>query len=350
VTDSNGPGPSDIVELFQSLSRPKCEERVLVLQSVGIGSQLVFAGGRWHLFVAAEEASFARQQLDRYERENPPRPVPATPAAMQPYAGLGSLAYALVLLLVGYLAGVSAFDLDWLDAGALRAGEVQRGELWRSVTALTLHLDVAHLIANLGFGMLFGYFAGQLLGPGVAWASILGTAAAANLFTALVQTQAHSSAGASTAVFATLGLLAAYGWRQRHSLAERWAYRYAPIVAGVALLAFLGVGGERTDVLAHLAGFVSGAIAGWWHGRASRGVPLRGGRQLLLGLVTIAVIVAAWSMATVADQAPRVERRAFPVARILAPSRTVTWQGSCRQRRPGMPAVPRPAADTIGGM
>jgi rhomboid protease GluP len=301
VTDSNGAGPSDIVELFQSLSRQKCEERVLVLQSVGIGSQLVFAGGHWHLFVAAEEASLARQQLDRYEHENPPRPIPAAPAAMQPCAGLGSLAYALVLLLVGYLAGVSAFDLDWLDAGALRAGEVQRGELWRPVTALTLHLDVAHLVANLGFGMLFGYFAGQLLGPGVAWASILGTAAAANLFTALVQTQAHSSAGASTAVFATLGLLAAYGWRQRHALAERWAYRYAPIVAGVALLAFLGVGGERTDVLAHLAGFVTGAIAGWWHGRASRGTPFRGGAQLLLGLVTIAVIVVAWSMATVAD-------------------------------------------------
>ena len=151
-------------------------------------------------------------------------------------------------------------------------------------------------------------------------------------------------------MFATLGLLAAYGWRQRHSLAERWAYRYAPIVAGVALLAFLGVGGERTDVLAHLAGFVTGAIAGWWHGRASRGAPLRGGGQLLLGLVTIAVIVVAWSMATVADQAPRVERRPVPVARILASLGTVTWQGSCRQRRPGMPPVPRPAADTIGGM
>ncbi|HLB83720.1 MAG TPA: rhomboid family intramembrane serine protease, partial [Steroidobacteraceae bacterium] len=102
-------------------------------------------------------------------------------------------------------------------------------------------------------------------------------------------------------VFATLGLLAAYGWRQRHAIVERWPYRYAPILAGVALLAFLGVGGERTDVLAHLAGFVTGVMAGWWHGRASRGVPLRGGGQLLLGVLAIAVVVAGWWIALAAD-------------------------------------------------
>ena len=293
-------GSLDLVELYGSLSRAQCEERMLVLQSVGIGSQLVFAGGHWHLFVSAADASFARQQLDRYERENPPRPVPVAPPAMQPYAGIGALAYALTMVLVGYLAGIGAFDGDWLEAGALRAGEVLRGELWRPITALTLHLDVAHLVANLGFGMLFGYFAGQLLGPGVAWLTIVGAAAAANLVTSLVQAPSHSSVGASTAVFATLGMLAAYGWRQRHSVAERWAYRYAPIVAGVALLAFLGVGDERTDVLAHLAGFVTGAIAGWGHGRASRLRSLDGRAQLLLGALTLALVATAWWIALAA--------------------------------------------------
>jgi membrane associated rhomboid family serine protease len=226
--------------------------------------------------------------------------MPAAPPPKQPYAGVGTLAYALTLLGVGYLAGARVLDANWFDAGSLRAGAVRSGELWRAVTALTLHLDVAHLIANLGFGMLFGYFAGQLLGPGVAWASVLGAAAIANLLTALVQTAAHSSAGASTAVFATLGLLAAYGWRQRHSLAERWAYRYAPLVAGVALLAFLGVGGEHTDVLAHLAGFGTGIVAGWWLGRGLERAP--GARtQLALGAAAIAVIVIAWRLALASD-------------------------------------------------
>jgi len=51
------------------------------------------------------------------------------------------------------------------------------------VTALTLHVDSGHLITNLGFGMLFGYLAGQLLGPGIAWASILAAGALGNFLT-----------------------------------------------------------------------------------------------------------------------------------------------------------------------
>jgi membrane associated rhomboid family serine protease len=92
-------------------------------------------------------------------------------------------------------------------------------------------------------------------------------------------------------------MLAAYGWRQRHSLRERWAYRYAPLIAGVALLAFLGVGGERTDVLAHLSGFVVGGAVGWWHGRPTRGQAADAGRQLTAGLATIGLTGAAWWIA-----------------------------------------------------
>ena len=108
-----------------------------------------------------------------------------------------------------------AFNADWLDAGALRSGAVRAGEVWRAVTALTLHLDVGHMLSNLGFGTVFGLLAGQLLGPGVAWASVLAAAASANLLNAWLQPEVHSSVGASTAVFATLGLLAAYAWRRR---------------------------------------------------------------------------------------------------------------------------------------
>ena len=66
-------------------------------------------------------------------------------------------------------------------------------------------------------------------------------------------------------MFATLGLLAAYAWRRRRDQGDRWAYRWAPLVAGVILLGFMGAGGERTDVLAHLTGFAMGALAGVVH-------------------------------------------------------------------------------------
>jgi membrane associated rhomboid family serine protease len=214
-----------------------------------------------------------------------------------PHAWIGSLAYTLVLLGVAYLAGIHAFGRDWLGDGALRAGAVRAGSIWRTVTALTLHVDVAHLVANLGFGVVFGYFAGQLLGFGVAWASIVGAAAVANLLTSLIAPAEHSSVGASTAVFVTLGLLAAHGWRLRHALQERWAYRYAPLVAGVAMLAFLGVGDARTDVLAHLSGFVVGAVLGWWQARPGRTRITSGTAQAAAGVATIALVVVAWFLA-----------------------------------------------------
>jgi membrane associated rhomboid family serine protease len=199
------------------------------------------------------------------------------------------------MLLVGYLAGANAFNADWLESGALLSGAVRQGELFRAVTALTLHLDVGHLLANLGFGTVFGLLAGQILGPGIAWASVLAAAAAANLLNAFLQPEMHGSVGASTAVFATLGLMAGFEWRRRASAPERRAWRWAPVVAGVFLLAFLGTGGENTDVLAHLTGFATGAAAGVAH--AMWRVPRGKAAQIVAGVASLAVIAATWAMA-----------------------------------------------------
>jgi membrane associated rhomboid family serine protease len=285
----------DIVEVYHSFWRPSCEERAFMLHAVGIASQTAWNGRSWSLYVAVENEFEARSQLGRYDRENPPRGRPAPPDPLHRRAWTGSLAYAGVLLLVGFLAGTSTFNIDWLDAGSLRTAPLRGGELWRAVTALTLHLDVGHLLANLGFGTVFGLLAGQLLGPGVAWASVLAAAASANLLNASVQPEMHASVGASTAVFATLGLLAAYAWRRRSGTTERRAYRWAPLFAGVFLLAFTGAGGENTDVLAHLTGFAMGALAGVLHA-AWRG-PRSAAAQLLAGALALATIVAAWAVA-----------------------------------------------------
>jgi hypothetical protein len=60
----------------------------------------------------------------------------------------------------------------------------------------------------------------------------------------------------------------------------------------VFLLGFTGVGGENTDVLAHLTGFVTGSATGWWLGRLPR-IPGRRS-QWLAGLGALAGIAAAW--------------------------------------------------------
>jgi rhomboid protease GluP len=287
----NGP---ESAEVFRSFWRSACEERGFVLHAVGIGSVVAWAGRAWVLLVQPPDYDAAIAQLERYEHENPPRGRPRSNEPLHRGAWVGSTAYAAVLLAVAYLAGDLALGADWLGIGSLVPGPVRSGEWWRAVTALTLHLDVGHLLANLGFGVVFGLLAGQLLGPGIAWASVVLAAATANLANAFVQPVTHSSAGASTAVFATLGLLAAYAWRRRDPR-DRWAYRWSPLVAGIVLLGFTGAGGERTDVLAHLTGFAMGALSGAAH--AHWRVPRGPRAQLVAGLLALALELVAWALA-----------------------------------------------------
>ena len=152
--------------------------------------------------------------------------------------------YTLVLLLVAYAAGESWGGYNWYIQGRLNAGLVQDGEWWRTITALTLHADVGHLVSNIGFGILFGYFAGQLLGAGFAWFGVLIAAALGNKINAWIQPDTHLSVGASTAVFAALGLLSAAAWLRRRRVDHRWSYQYAPLLGGILLLAYTGFGGS----------------------------------------------------------------------------------------------------------
>jgi membrane associated rhomboid family serine protease len=289
----DAPSQGGLVEVYRTHWRPDCEERAFVLHAVGIASQVTANGVQWSLLVAEHAASAARRQLRIYEHENPRRRRAATAAQpMQPYAWVGPLVYVLALLLVAYLAGGKAFASDWLDAGTLHGALLAAGDPCRAVTALTLHFDVAHLLGNLGFGAFFGWLASQLLGSGVAFGTAVLAAAIANVVNGSVQDEYYVSGGASTVVFALLGLLASYAWRRRAGAGERWAYRWAPLIAGVFLLGFMGVGGVRTDVAAPLGGFVTGAAGGWLLG--SRPQPPSAGVQWVAGTGAVAAIVVAW--------------------------------------------------------
>ena len=156
------------------------------------------------------------------------------PDSSEPFSGaaIGAIGYAVILLLTAYCAGIGLFGADWLSVGALDAGLAR--EWWRALTALTLHVDQEHLLGNLLFGVVAGIGAGRLLGPGVAWASILGAGALANYVEMLIAPPDHRAVGASTAVFAALGLVAGLAWRQRLTQRQRRWYVLAPLIAGSA--------------------------------------------------------------------------------------------------------------------
>lgn len=283
--------------IHESVDPRSCSERALVLHSLDIPCEIVRAPAGNGLVVPAEYAERAKFELWQYDKENAP-PRPDRPRIVPVYqdAVPGVLAYLVVILVVAWLAGSGAFNRDWLAAGRVDGELLRGGEWWRSITALTLHSGVRHLLGNLGFGALFGFFAGRLAGSGTAWLVILLAGAAGNVLNTLLLDPAHRSIGASTAVFAALGLLSGYVWRGRLMGQARWPYRLGPIVGGIALLAFTGTGDENTDIGAHLAGFLCGLVAGPLLTAVADHLPNRR-LQRACGLTALLLIAGAWLLA-----------------------------------------------------
>jgi membrane associated rhomboid family serine protease len=202
--------------------------------------------------------------------------------------------YAAVLILCFIWQGrTDVVSMGQADAVAM----VQGGQWWRAVTALTLHADVVHLVSNLIAGMGFTFFVCRFFGAGSGWLLVLLSGIAGNVLNAVVYyPEAHYSIGASTGVFAALGLLTGVGiWAavsdpvHRLSL-PRWLI---PLFGGLTLLGLFGVGDGNVDVAAHISGFVCGVAFGAvgvcvqrWFISLQRWAMALGGLSLLLILVS----------------------------------------------------------------
>jgi membrane associated rhomboid family serine protease len=286
----------DLRVVFESRNRRSCSDRALVLAAVRIPYQLVDDGESCALVVPAEHSARAVEELRLYEEENPPaRPRPRKKIVYQD-ALPGVIAYVLVVCAVAWLAGYSFFDANWFAAGRVDGTLIREGEWWRTITALTLHSGVRHLLGNLVFGVFFGIFAGRLFGSGVAWLSVLFAAALGNTANTLLLDSAHRSVGESTAVFATLGFLAGYVWRGRLMAQDRWSTRFGPVVGGLALLMFTGTGDENTDIGAHLMGFVCGFGSGMLMTLIGR-MPPSARIQYMAGAAALGLVAFAWLVA-----------------------------------------------------
>src|SRR5260370_25328989 len=182
-------------------------EFALVREAKGIPYERVESDGQWLLAVAPPLKQAATDELTRYAAE--PAVRREVPAPFVPFAGsaMGAAAYAFVLILVAYCAGIELFGVDWLSAGALESKAGAAGEWWRALTALTLHLDQEHLLGNLLFGVVAGIAAGRPLGPRLAWARILGAGALAHPVVISFSAGTPPAVGASPAGFARLGRL-----------------------------------------------------------------------------------------------------------------------------------------------
>ena len=213
--------------------------------------------GCWEILVEEGDAARAQAEIAAYREENARWTTRLAPDPARPGAWMGSAWYVLVLL------GFFAFQGDpsgaW-RAGISDAGKILSGEVWLAFTALFLHADLLHLVGNLVFGAVFGLLVAAEVGSGPAWLAILLAGGLGNGINAVVQGAEHRSLGASTGVFAAVGLLSVLEWVRRRG--EGGWRRLAPPVLGLVLLGLYGMGGERTDVGAHVFGFLAGALLG----------------------------------------------------------------------------------------
>ena len=272
---------------------PVAENRLngwlLVLEAKKI-PHVFFPGGNWpSLYVPALYEGVALHEILAFERE---RPVPVLVPPARDNA-LGVLFFlALLIAWHGLRWGWFSFQLPsppfppgaegWSGSFGLDVYKARvLHEWWRAVTALTLHADDKHLLSNMGFGLFFFIPLCRRAGLGLGVALALAAGIAGNVCNALTRSDYVISLGFSTALFGAVGSLCALTASDIIGHYLRFAHMrglagapsgagrvfafvrrlFVPLAAGMALLGFLGGGGEiRTDYAAHIWGFCCGVV------------------------------------------------------------------------------------------
>ena len=251
----------------------------VVVLAMGEDCWLVEAEGRHHLRVNPKILPAVLHQLACYDREiiGWPPVSPTDPARGVPRRiPLSPLLWVLAVFATCY---AQETQPGFTHALLLDAERVfAHGEAWRVASALWLHGDLGHLVSNAGGGLLVFSAVVMTFGARAGWSLLAGSAIAGNVVAVLLQHgQTYRSLGASTAIFAALGLLTGRAARVllHPGHPRRWRAALMPLSAGLAVLALFGAGDLHVDVLAHATGFGCGLLLGFALGL--RSVPQHAG-------------------------------------------------------------------------
>lgn len=271
ATDSAELLPLDLAEAGAYATERDGLEHGLVVLATGNPYWLVPESEQRHrLLVEASALAHVRDQIERFDRERlnwPPRPF--QDVAAHATDAITPLLWALAVLVIFNL---QVTHPQWVERGALDPQAVfDRGEWWRPLTALFLHGDLDHVISNTASGVFVFMAVLKTLGRLRGWLALTAAALLGNLAAAGAHyAHAYRSIGASTALFAGVGLLTgrALWMAARSSPLQRWSALLPSLGSGVVVLALYGAGGQRVDVVAHLTGFAAGLALGFMLARA----------------------------------------------------------------------------------
>jgi membrane associated rhomboid family serine protease len=284
-------------------------ERGLVVAAMELPHWIVREGGAWVLRVEESERERVAAALAEFEQEEKERPRAAQPEPLE----IPKFALAMTLLAMVLLYRLQAvMPLPLVGRGAAADAQILHGEWWRMFTALTLHGGVEHLVSNISLAVFAFAFVFSRFGTG---AGLLGTVLGGglgNLLNAFAHAaKPHQSIGSSTALFASLGLLAGaeLAARLMHRVTRTGWQLFVPIGAGFAFLALYGGGGTNrdgvpvsdvgnVDVMAHMFGLLAGIFLGalLFASGVRRGAPRW--VQTVCGTGAMGLLALAWLFAS----------------------------------------------------
>jgi membrane associated rhomboid family serine protease len=288
-------------ELRATTDRSQARDWTLVLASEGIEGRITEDSPNYTLWVAELDAQGAEVLLRVYEQENERSAAPPPPPSSlsDPASFQGALA--VVTAMVAFFTVTGPLDPQsiWFAQGSADAGRMASGELWRSVSALTLHADWAHVASNAAMGAFLLTALGRSVGPGVAFALSLLAGTSGNIVNAALRSAPHFSVGASTAVFGMVGILSGLSIVRRRERKENVRRVALPLAGALAILAMIGTGGDRVDVWAHLFGLLAGLPIGLLAGWRWRSAP-KAPAQIAAAASAVAAVVLSWRLALAA--------------------------------------------------
>ena len=287
----------DMVELLcENLTQDQANTYGLVLASSSLPYSLVRSGSGWEIWVDEIVHARALDLLAQYDAENSPQALLDAQEDREhkkTYTGIWVSLFLLACnIAVDRYGGIGKFAGQY---GA-SAFDILNGEVYRTVTSLTLHADYPHLAGNMAGIAIFGTWVCNITGAGVGWLMILFTGILGNLANAALFQYGHNSIGASTAVFGAVGFLAAYQLDRKIKVPGQRRKAWLPLAGGLALLAFLG-SGVHSDLTAHLFGFLAGFFLGLFYAVLLHRL-LKKRHQIYAMVAAIGIVTFSWMWAS----------------------------------------------------
>lgn len=260
----NGPIPADDYARISARSQRQAMDWSLVLASQNIHPIIAGPGEEaerkeWALLVAPAQYEAALAAIRQYRLENRGWAWRTSLPGADLDIHTGALCWCVVLVCWHW---VASFIVPALTArGQMSNVAVENGEWFRLFTAVLLHSDLAHLLANVTFGAIFLGLAMARFGWGVTLLATFTAGAVGNVVGYVLYDTPYTGVGASGMMMGALGLLCIHSfglWRKNPKAAR---YVMSGVIAGVLLFVLFGFS-PGSDIFAHLGGFVAGLFFG----------------------------------------------------------------------------------------